>query len=126
MLSVVISHLTSHNRFKFFFTSAARFIIMVAISVGVESLLRPFVPVCIMTTSAFGFYFFGSFVYCFISLVFAPEKQLTDALVNFKFLLIFYLLLPFTIESPIIGAFFLSFLSSAMVVYTILRSSIYF
>ena len=39
----------------------------------------------------------------------SPGKQLTDiTLVNFNFLLIFHLLIPFTIESPIIRAFFFS------------------
>ena len=114
MISVEIGHLmieemiTSHDRFKFFFTSTARSIMLIAISVGVESLLRSFVPVCIVTTSAFGFFFIGGFVQCFISLVFAPGKQLTDILlVNFNFLLIFHLLIPFTMESPIVRALFL-------------------
>ena len=105
-----------------------------------------FVPVCIMTNSAFKFFFIGGFVWCFISLVlcekcpntefflvpiqsecgkirtrinsvfeyfsrnvvFVPGKQLTDTLVNFNFLLMFNLLISFTMESPIIRAFFFS------------------
>ena len=48
--------ITSQDRFKVFFTSAARSIILVAISVGEESSLRSFVPVCIIAISAFGIF----------------------------------------------------------------------
>ena len=54
-LGMIEEIITSHYRFKFSFTSTARSIILVSISVGVESLLRSFVQVCIMTTSAFAF-----------------------------------------------------------------------
>ena len=107
-LGMIEEMIMLHDRLKFFFTSLARSIILVAISVGVEPLLRSFVPVCIMTTSAFGGFFIGGFVSYFMSLVFAPGKQLTDALLNFNFLLIFHLLISFTMESSIIRAFFLS------------------
>ena len=43
-LGMIEEIMTSHDRFTFFFTSTARSIILVAISVGVESLLRSFVP----------------------------------------------------------------------------------
>ena len=61
-LGMMEEMIRSHDPFKIFFTSTARFIILVAISVSVESLLRSFVPACIMTTSAFGFFFIGGFV----------------------------------------------------------------
>ena len=113
-LGMIEEIITSHNWLKFFFTSTARSIILVAISVGVESLLISFVTVCIMTTSGFGSFFIGGFVKCFISLVLAPGKQFTDTLVNFSFLLIFHFLIPFTMELPIIRAFFLSCLRSML------------
>ena len=47
-LGMIDEMIMSHDRFKFFFKSVARSIILVAISVGVESLLRAFVPVCII------------------------------------------------------------------------------
>ena len=94
-LGIIEEMIKSQGRLTLLFMSKARTIILPAISVGIESLFRSFVQVCIMTTSKFGFFFISSFVQCFISLVFAPGKQLMDALVNFNFSLIFHLLNTF-------------------------------
>ena len=71
-----------------------------------------------MTTSTFGLFFIGGFVQCFIPLVFAPGKQLTDTLVNLNFLLIMHLLMPFPMESPIIRAFLFSCLRSLLFIWS--------
>ena len=71
-----------------------------------------------MTTSTFGLFFIGGFVQCFIPLVFAPGKQLTDTLVNLNFLLIIHLLIPFPMESPIIRAFLFSCLRPLLFIWS--------
>ena len=52
------------------------------------------------------------------NVVFAPGKQLTDTLIIFNFLLIFHLLISFTMEWPIIRAFFFSCLQPMLFIWS--------